>query len=604
MSTLTDYVFSLLILTSLSLAQVTTTLDRIESDSNGLGDVVIEDIFGRRVNDAGIVLVDWEGYMANPAIQLFIIPPMSSALPGTVVLTSTEPRLYLDLPSDVGLNGPTKTIAIASQSAREPFYCSIFPDRDSLDEDHLLSVQFTDASGAQTFLTVSVHVVDQDRNQTLPFRISTDFSEDRTGFFNDQQKRDIILQAVDDWAYFVDEMSLDSVGLGEELTWIWNPDGFSSGRYITNGYSYRGFLIYVYGIHSTLLRSGGEASFAGGFQSSGGVQFPIRRSGGVEIETDGNYNSLGWYLTTGDDDWWKASNLRYEQNDLYSIARHEIGHALFFHSAHTIFADSKTRGYIQDSLLFAYHGSYPRIDISDHFNGEIDNASKKGVFGYEYYGDVPRRRWLITKLDLLCAQAIGYKIRRTSAFIPLSLLETSISDAVVSLPYADTLRATGGIPFYEWTIESGTLPDGLSLNSFTGILTGTPTKVGTFSFTVRVRDYDTTSSGVAAPVAITIISSTGAADNPVLPERFSLSQNYPNPFNLSTSIRFALPRSSYTTLKVYSLLGQEIETLSGGLQFAGDYEVRWNPSGLTSGVYLYRLEESDYVETKKMILLK
>jgi photosystem II stability/assembly factor-like uncharacterized protein len=90
----------------------------------------------------------------------------------------------------------------------------------------------------------------------------------------------------------------------------------------------------------------------------------------------------------------------------------------------------------------------------------------------------------------------------------------------------------------------------------------------------------------------------------IVPNKFSLFQNYPNPFNPSTTIEFSLPRSSYVTLKVFNLLGQEVATLTGQNFTAGSYSVEWNAKGVASGVYLYRLVAGSFVDTKKMLLLK
>ena len=89
-----------------------------------------------------------------------------------------------------------------------------------------------------------------------------------------------------------------------------------------------------------------------------------------------------------------------------------------------------------------------------------------------------------------------------------------------------------------------------------------------------------------------------------VPTEYSLTQNYPNPFNPSTTIEFSLPRSSYVTLKVFSLLGEEVATLAGQNFAAGSYRVDWNAKGVASGVYLYRLLAGSFVETKKLLLLK
>jgi hypothetical protein len=89
-----------------------------------------------------------------------------------------------------------------------------------------------------------------------------------------------------------------------------------------------------------------------------------------------------------------------------------------------------------------------------------------------------------------------------------------------------------------------------------------------------------------------------------LPKGFALEQNYPNPFNPSTTIRFSLPKSGHVTLKVYDLLGREVETLVDDQRTAGSYSVEWTPNNLASGVYFYRIQAGAYTETKKLMLLR
>ena len=89
-----------------------------------------------------------------------------------------------------------------------------------------------------------------------------------------------------------------------------------------------------------------------------------------------------------------------------------------------------------------------------------------------------------------------------------------------------------------------------------------------------------------------------------LPRSYELYQNYPNPFNPSTAIKFDLPKTSQVTLKIYNILGEEVSTLVSGQLLSGYYRYEWDGSGLASGVYLYRLEAGDYVEVRKMILMK
>ncbi len=91
-----------------------------------------------------------------------------------------------------------------------------------------------------------------------------------------------------------------------------------------------------------------------------------------------------------------------------------------------------------------------------------------------------------------------------------------------------------------------------------------------------------------------------------VPATFALGQNYPNPFNPSTIINFQIPaeRAGWVTLKVYDVLGREVRTILNGEFSAGHHEVRFDASGLASGIYMYRLQAGGSVETKRMMLMK
>ncbi len=100
------------------------------------------------------------------------------------------------------------------------------------------------------------------------------------------------------------------------------------------------------------------------------------------------------------------------------------------------------------------------------------------------------------------------------------------------------------------------------------------------------------------------------SSDPVL-SGFYLEQNYPNPFNPSTKIKYTIPsvtlsevEGSLVTLKVYDILGNEIATLVNEEKPAGSYEVEFDATGLTSGVYFYKLQSNDFSDTKKMILIR
>ena len=90
----------------------------------------------------------------------------------------------------------------------------------------------------------------------------------------------------------------------------------------------------------------------------------------------------------------------------------------------------------------------------------------------------------------------------------------------------------------------------------------------------------------------------------IVPEKFELSQNYPNPFNPSTAIQFSLPKQTQLKINIYNMLGEQIATIAHGLYETGNYKITFNASSLPSGTYVYRLESVDFVQVKKMILLK
>jgi len=140
--------------------------------------------------------------------------------------------------------------------------------------------------------------------------------------------------------------------------------------------------------------------------------------------------------------------------------------------------------------------------------------------------------------------------------------------------------------------------------------------------TCDVPDYSTTQlANIPAPVSgsfsvdmqamsiktfvISFNRQTGIADEPTAqPMLYSLSQNYPNPFNPSTTITYTIRRAENVLLRVFDVLGQEVASLVHERREAGQYQTTWFATNVPSGIYFYRLQAGEYVETKKMILLK
>lgn len=92
--------------------------------------------------------------------------------------------------------------------------------------------------------------------------------------------------------------------------------------------------------------------------------------------------------------------------------------------------------------------------------------------------------------------------------------------------------------------------------------------------------------------------------NNIISDSYSLNQNYPNPFNPSTTISFSVPNEEFVYLKVFNSLGEEVAELVNETKPSGNYEINFNASGLSSGVYLYRLQAGEFSTTKKLLLQK
>ena len=144
-------------------------------------------------------------------------------------------------------------------------------------------------------------------------------------------------------------------------------------------------------------------------------------------------------------------------------------------------------------------------------------------------------------------------------------------------------------------------------NSINFAVSGDASATGLKLTNVKVDYVDVASVPIAsAALGVTDVEKTGTT----VPTEFALSQNYPNPFNPSTTIRYDVAKPAYVSIRVYDVLGRTVAQLVDGMHAASSYVVHWNPSGLSSGTYLYRIDARNvdgsgtFSSVKKLILMK
>lgn len=149
-------------------------------------------------------------------------------------------------------------------------------------------------------------------------------------------------------------------------------------------------------------------------------------------------------------------------------------------------------------------------------------------------------------------------------------------------------------------------PSWLSINSTTGLISGTPHGPNVGDTTVSVLVYDGNGGADVQNYDLNVQKSTGILDiyTNQIPDRFILLQNHPNPFNPTTKIRFGVPKAAEVRVEVYNILGEKVATVWNGYLAAGYHSVDFNAANLPSGVYIYQLQAEGFVEVKRMILMK
>ncbi len=247
--------------------------------------------------------------------------------------------------------------------------------------------------------------------------------------------------------------------------------------------------------------------------------------------------------------------------------------------------------------------------VPDSKTETFEHTKLTDLFSWKTYGDA---MWKLTNSD---AQTGTFSVQPGK----MGSDQTATLEIGVDLP-SDTLLEfgfkmnvnLGGLIFYIDSVANDFMTGYFDWNFRSYHISS-----GTHTLRWVYENYNTDSTNspriwldnIFFPTNAALFTSVESPEN--IPITFNLFQNYPNPFNPSTTIKYSIPKASFVTLKVYDILGREVSALVNEQKPAGSYEVKFNASNLSSGVYFYRItatpvggQAGSFVSTKKFILLK
>ncbi len=216
-------------------------------------------------------------------------------------------------------------------------------------------------------------------------------------------------------------------------------------------------------------------------------------------------------------------------------------------------------------------------------------------FGTQYY-------WRVISYNAANESATSLTRKFVTKFDPpANFLAVAKVAGKVDLSWDDKLNNENGF-IIERKVEGGTYSKIAQLAA--NITTYEDKNVSdSTSYLYRIKVFNSIAeSNFSGDVKVTTL--TGIASRNEIPEKFELFQNYPNPFNPSTSIKFSIPDERKVRLTIYNSIGKEIAILTDEFMSAGVYEYKFDGNSLSSGIYFYKLEIGNFIEVKKMMLVK
>jgi len=242
-------------------------------------------------------------------------------------------------------------------------------------------------------------------------------------------------------------------------------------------------------------------------------------------------------------------------------------------------------------------------------NGSIYYTQTQGQFWAQQNSGTTQDLYSVDFINANTGFTVGYNG---------TIIKTTNGGTNWELKNSGTTRDLFGIHFFDsskgWCVGSSgrTFYTQTQAEFWAEHNTGVNKTLNDIQFPGGMKEYDDFSQGVIGYIAGdggTILKTTDGglfvnSNNNSIPDEFTLQQNYPNPFNPSTTITFDLPKSGFVSLIIYDVLGREVSILLNRKLTAGSYIGKWNAEEYNSGVYFYRLTAGDYVETRKMLLVK
>lgn len=300
------------------------------------------------------------------------------------------------------------------------------------------------------------------------------------------------------------------------------------------------------------------------------------------------------------------------------------GHASVVNDTNKYFNRLNASGHVIGNDLFIIGGTNGTNNDSFPFIVDYNLKQKKITYSFSflnYFKDAQDIMTVVVDSTIyLIGGVIDQKIvnsinkfdisNRTLSLLPQSILSIRAGGCAVYNSYSKKLYIVGG---YDELNSALSTVDVIEFNEdgTLNISNGTHLKIARkYPMVISYKDkiyvfggYDTVGK-VVSETEVYVDTNITYVTQSFIPKEYLLFQNFPNPFNPTTKINFDLPMESHVTLKIYNILGEEVTTLVNKQMTAGHQSVAFNAFKLASGMYIYRIEAGNFVQVKKMLLMK